>query len=76
MDNLNGMKIGLLKEGFGLPQADPRVDQMVKDTVTKLTEAGATVEEMSIPIHAKGKTYIKIHTQTHAHMHTYTLYLN
>ncbi|XP_071853897.1 amidase-like isoform X2 [Apostichopus japonicus] len=54
VDNLNGMKIGLLKEGFGLPQADPRVDQMEKDTVTKLTEAGATVEEMSIPIHAKG----------------------
>lgn len=33
---------------------------MVKDTVTKLTEAGAIVEEVSIPLHAKGKAQADI----------------
>lgn len=53
VDNLNGMKIGLIKEGFGQKLSDPKVDEMVRTSVMNLREAGATVEEVSIPLHSK-----------------------
>lgn len=49
------MKIGILKEGFGLPFSEPDVDAIVKDAAGKLASVGgATVEEVSIPMHSDG----------------------
>ncbi|KAJ8020184.1 Glutamyl-tRNA(Gln) amidotransferase subunit A, mitochondrial [Holothuria leucospilota] len=50
VDNLNGTKVGLVSEGFGLPRSDPRVDEMVRNAVLKLKTAGAEVAEISIPL--------------------------
>ncbi|MFJ6651555.1 amidase [Microbacterium sp. NPDC091313] len=50
-----GLRVGVLREGFGIPgMSDPRVDDLVRESVASLEAAGATVSEVSIPIHGDG----------------------
>ena len=49
-----GLKIALLKEGFGWPSSAPAVDQCVKSAALHFASLGATVEEISIPEHLAG----------------------
>ncbi|KAH8887619.1 amidase [Thozetella sp. PMI_491] len=49
-----GLRIGILKEGFELPELDPEVDSVVRKAALKFAQLGATVEEVSIPLHADG----------------------
>jgi len=51
----DGLRVGLLREGFerdGMSEAD--VDAAVRDAAEALAGAGATVEEVSVPLHADG----------------------
>lgn len=48
-DDISGKRIGLLREGF--EGAEPEVDRCVREAAKRLTESGATVEEISIPAH-------------------------
>jgi len=50
----SGLKIGVVKEGFGHPQSEKVVDELVKKAAAKFKELGATVEEVSIPWHLTG----------------------
>ena len=52
--DIQGMKIGLVREGFGHPLSDPKVDECVRRAAATLTELGAEVEEISIPLHTQG----------------------
>lgn len=50
-----GLRIGILKEGFGWEGiSEEDVDTMVKEAAYSLTSSGATVEEVSIPLHRDG----------------------
>lgn len=49
---VKGMKIGLLVEGFNQPMKDDRVSAAVKKAAQKFEELGATVEEVSVPMHS------------------------
>jgi amidase len=49
-----GLRIGILEETFGLPQSDPRVDQMVRDAAAAFANLGAEVESVSVPLHRYG----------------------
>src|SRR6059036_3609543 len=49
-----GVRIGIVKEGFGWPNSEPDVDKMVRDAAQRLTRAGATVTEVSVPLHLDG----------------------
>ena len=49
---MKGKKIGLVKEGFAI--CDEDVQNIVKAAAYQLKEAGAEVEEVSIPLHAHG----------------------
>jgi amidase len=50
-----GMRIGLVREGFEWPGAsEADVDAAVRAAAQRWTEAGATVEEVSIPMHRDG----------------------
>ncbi|WP_289149954.1 amidase [uncultured Salipiger sp.] len=49
-----GLRIGILKEGFGHPQSMAEVDGKVMAAAAKLKELGAEVEEVSIPMHLVG----------------------
>ncbi len=48
--DLTDTKIGILKEGF--EECDPEVEQIVRDAAAKLSQKGATLEEVSIPMHS------------------------
>ena len=56
-EDLSGKKVGLVTEGFDL--SDDDVSDVVRASAMKLKEKGATVEEVSIPIHIDGTIYKK-----------------
>ncbi|HVV24422.1 MAG TPA: amidase, partial [Pseudonocardiaceae bacterium] len=46
-----GLRIGVVREGFGTSVSDPRVDDAVRAAVDVLRKAGLTAEDVSIPWH-------------------------
>jgi len=51
---INGLKIGVLKEGFEQPGAEAAVNESVKQAAKRLSSLGATVDDISIPMHMMG----------------------
>ncbi|MBM3483887.1 MAG: amidase [Alphaproteobacteria bacterium] len=49
-----GLRIGVVKEGFGWPTSEPDVDAKVRAAATLFCKLGATVEDVSIPLHRNG----------------------
>jgi amidase len=48
---VEGLRIGLLCEGFGLPGAEPDVDEAVRAAAARLERLGAKLSEVSVPLH-------------------------
>ncbi|CAN5260216.1 amidase [soil metagenome] len=48
---IQGMKIGIVKEGFQQLGAEAAVNESVREAAKRLASLGATVEEISIPMH-------------------------
>lgn len=53
--DVKGMKIGLLKEGFAHPNSEADVDDCVRAAAAHLESLGASVEEVSIPMHMESQ---------------------
>ena len=51
---VKGLRIGVLKEGFGLHNSEPDVDARVRDAARRFASLGATVEDVSVPEHSQG----------------------
>lgn len=51
---VGGLRIGLVKEGFGRPESERAVDDANMAAAQKFREMGATVDEISIPMHNMG----------------------
>nr|XP_054760348.1 amidase-like [Lytechinus pictus] len=51
--SIDGLKVGLLSEGFSMKGADEAVNKLVKETLNKLTAEGAVVKDVSVPLHTK-----------------------
>jgi amidase len=49
-----GMRIGVVTEGFGHPNSEADVDQKVREAAQKLASLGASVTELSVPMHLDG----------------------
>ena len=49
-----GMRIGVVQEGFGLDNSEPGVDAKVRAAAERFRAMGATVEDISIPMHSDG----------------------
>ena len=49
-----GLRIGVLKEGFGWPQSEQAVDDKVRQAAKQFARLGARVEEVSVPMHLDG----------------------
>ena len=52
-----GLKIAVLKEGFGHPTGNPltaKTDAKVRKAINEFKKQGATVEEVSVPLHYDG----------------------
>lgn len=57
LDDLDGnaeeLTIGRLEEGFDLPNGDAKVLEAIDTAIDHLEDAGASVEDVSIPMHAE-----------------------
>lgn len=51
---VSGLRIGIVKEGFGHPQSETDVDASVRAGAETFRRLGATVDEISIPWHLHG----------------------
>src|SRR3954452_8942831 len=51
---VKGMRIAVIKEGFGHPNSEADVDARVRDAAQRLAKLGAIVEEVSVPAHILG----------------------
>lgn len=49
-----GMRIGIVREGFGRPESEADVDEKVRQAAEKFRGLGALVEEVSVPMHVTG----------------------
>jgi amidase len=49
-----GLKIGVVKEGFGHPNSEKDVDERVKASAAHFARLGASVEEINLPMHSVG----------------------
>ena len=49
-----GLKIGVVREGFGHANSEKDVDERVKAGAARFTKLGATVEEIDLPMHSVG----------------------
>ncbi|HLB79555.1 MAG TPA: amidase [Dongiaceae bacterium] len=49
-----GLRIAVVKEGFGRPESEAVTDRKVKAALKELKSAGATVDTVSIPMHIDG----------------------
>ena len=54
LGGVKGLKIGIVKEGFGWPQSMPAVDAKVRKAAKVLAKLGASVSETSVPMHTVG----------------------
>jgi amidase len=48
---VEGMRIGVVKEGFQLPNAEADVNELVRKGAALFKKMGAEVEEVSVPVH-------------------------
>jgi len=48
---VKGMRIAMVREGFGLPSSEPDVDVKVRAAAHVFQSLGATVDELSVPAH-------------------------
>ncbi len=53
-DGIAGLRIGVLAEGFGHDTSEPDVDARVRAAAATLGKLGATISEVSIPMHRMG----------------------
>jgi amidase len=51
---VKGMRIGVVKEGFGLANSEGDVDEKAKTAAKLFAKLGATVDEISVPMHLLG----------------------
>lgn len=49
--DINGLKIGVIAEGFGRPESEDDVDETVRKAARSYESLGAIVEDVSIPWH-------------------------
>jgi len=51
---IQGLRIGVVEQGFGRAESDPAVDRKVRKGAEFFRKLGAVVEDVSIPMHLQG----------------------
>jgi amidase len=57
-DGVDGLRIGILAEGFGHPESMPAVDDATREAAGVLERAGATLVDVSVPMHLDGNAIL------------------
>ncbi|KAJ6439393.1 amidase protein [Purpureocillium lavendulum] len=50
-----GLRVGVLREAFEVMKMDPEVETVIREAAARFARLGATVDEVSIPLHAAGR---------------------
>ncbi|KAJ9157590.1 Amidase [Pleurostoma richardsiae] len=50
----SGLRVGLIKEAWEVPGLNPEIGKLVKDAAMRFSALGATLQEVSIPLHKEG----------------------
>lgn len=53
-EGVEGLRVGVLTEGFGFDGSDEDVEATVREGLATLERAGAKLEEVSVPLHREG----------------------
>lgn len=53
-----GLKVGLLREGFGGPGAEADVEDCVRQAAARLAEQGCELREVSVPLHRTAAAWL------------------
>lgn len=53
--DIAGLKIGVVRQGFGWPNSEPDVDDAVRAAAAAFAAKGAIVRDIDLPLHALGK---------------------
>lgn len=56
-EGAKGLRVGIIKEAFELPFLDLNYKKMVLEAATKFRDIGASVEEISVPLHPTGNAF-------------------
>lgn len=72
----SGLKVAVISEGFGSPNGEAEVDDRVREVAARLKAAGATVDDVSMPLHAAGAAiwtpiFLEGATELMMHQNTY-----
>jgi amidase len=54
-DGADGLRIGVVREGFAIPESEEDVNAAVRAGAERFAGLGAVVEEVSLPVHAIGR---------------------
>jgi amidase len=57
-EGVEGLRIGILAEGFGYDESMPAVDDSVRGAAAVLERAGAKLVDVSVPMHLDGNTIL------------------
>ena len=52
--DVKGLRVGIVPEGFGLPNSEPDVDALVMQAAARFEALGAVVSTVSVPMHLDG----------------------
>lgn len=53
-ESLEGVRLGVLGEGFGWEASEPDVDEVVRAAVSEFSSLGAEIVDVSVPLHREG----------------------
>tara|TARA_A100001037_G_scaffold229041_1_gene207158 strand:+ start:345 stop:1859 length:1515 start_codon:yes stop_codon:yes gene_type:complete len=55
-ENIKGLKLGVLEEGFAHDNSEPDVDDCVRQAIARFESLGANVEQISLPMHKQAQS--------------------
>ncbi|CAP81079.1 Pc12g14520 [Penicillium rubens Wisconsin 54-1255] len=64
---IKGLRIGILKEGLP-PQTDLNIEEKFRNAVNALERLGASVQEVSVPLHSHGRSIYSVVSKMGNHM--------
>ncbi|CAK7207238.1 hypothetical protein SEUCBS139899_010048 [Sporothrix eucalyptigena] len=65
---IEGLRVGILVEGLASPSLDPNVEAAFRSAVNGLKTLGAIVNDVSVPLHTRGRSIYTVMSKMANHM--------